>query len=692
MTDQAEVPAGTVFAGCRIISKLGQGGMGTVYKAHQETLDKFVCVKLLSPELAREQRNIEFFLREARSAAKLDHPNIVHVYNFGQENGSYFIVMSYVEGKSLQDLVAEKGPLPVEDATKIIIGVLDGLAHAHSKSVIHRDIKPANILVGADNIPHIVDFGLARSISEEKQLTMAGEMVGTAYFMSPEQGLAGTVDNRADLYAAGATYFYILTGKYPFDGKSSIEVIHKHIGEPVPNVILLRPDIPLWASRVIERLMRKKPEDRYQKAEEVISDLNKYSSGEVSLTSTSSEKTFDIPEVTARMASVPPPPPRSASLERAAPEVSDRGARRQEEPIARKGELPAEPAPAGKPMLQFGPLHNAIKIAVHLALTLAATGCFVMAGAAGKTSGSLSSPLATNLAAAMVLAAAGLGLFIWAMLHKPLKFTALYAFFAAAAAAAAYAGGAYIPAPDGTDMVSKGFLALTISAMNVFSASNLIVYALFLYLGASKIVYRSNWLLKGVAAVFYLAGLGLTYLYFRAGADISPDTVWLAAGGGLALIGLIAALVQKEFSLIFSPQLIFLAANLTMFAMFTNPRVEGITAQKVKADAVNVDQLNAQNNAEYQRALEAAQAEALYDVDGRPIPKNLPSPPAQLKPEETGTLRNQARLEYYKALTLRISADLADSAGIIFIAVFLTLMANACFIEELLAAYAEHEF
>lgn len=689
MTDQ-DVPAGTVFAGCRIISKLGQGGMGTVYKAHQESLDKFVCVKLLSPDLAREQRNIDFFLREARSAAKLDHPNIVHVYNFGKENGSYFIVMSYVEGKSLQDLVAEKGPLPVKDATEIIVGVLEGLAHAHSKSVIHRDIKPANILVGPDNVPRIVDFGLARSITEEKQLTMAGEMVGTAYFMSPEQGLAGTVDNRADLYAAGATYFYILTAKYPFDGKSSIEVIHKHIGEPVPNVILMRPDVPLWASRVIERLMRKKPEDRYQKAEEVITDLTKYSSGEASLDSVSSEKMFDIPEVTARMAAVPPPPP-SASLERATPAASDR-ALPPPLPGPQKGELSAEPAALARPTLQLGRLHNTINIAVHLALTLAATGCFVLAGASGKTSGSLMSPLNTNPAAALLLAAAGLGLFAWAITQKPLKFTALYAFFAAAAAAAAFAGGAFIPAPKDTDLITKGFLALTISAMNVFSSSNLIVYALFLYLIASKTVYKRNWLLKGLAAASYLAGLGLTYLYFKAGANLPPDTVWLAAGGALAAAGLIAALVQREFSLVFSPQLLFLAANLVMFAMFTNPRVEAMTAEKVKADAVQVARLNARNNADYQRALEAAQAEVLYDVDGRPVEKKLPAPPEELKPSDPGGLRTQARLEYYKARSLRISSDLTDSAGIIFIALFLALMANACFIEELLAAYSEREF
>ena len=219
----------TVFAGCQIIEKIGQGGMGSVYKARQISLDKIVCVKILSPQLAKDQRNVDFFLREARSAAKLDHPNIVQVYNFGQENETYFIVMSHIEGKSLSDLIKEKGALTIEEASDIMIGVLKGLEHAHSKTIIHRDIKPENILLTKTGEPKIVDFGLARSITEEKELTMAGEMIGTAYFMSPEQGLAQKADHRADIYSAGATYFYLITGRYPFEGKSAINVIGKHI-------------------------------------------------------------------------------------------------------------------------------------------------------------------------------------------------------------------------------------------------------------------------------------------------------------------------------------------------------------------------------------------------------------------------------------------------------------------------------
>ncbi|MDA8243955.1 MAG: serine/threonine-protein kinase [Elusimicrobia bacterium] len=686
--------AGTVFAGCKIISKIGQGGMGSVYKAHHEALDKFVCVKLLSADLARDQRNIEFFLREARSAAKLEHPNIVHVYNFGQENGSYFIIMSYVEGKSLQDLVTEKGPLPVKEATDIMTGVLQGLAHAHSKSVIHRDIKPANILVGTDGVPRIVDFGLARSITEEKQLTMAGEMVGTAYFMSPEQGLAGTVDSRADLYAAGATYFYILSGKYPFDGKSSIEVIHKHIGEPVPNIILLRPDIPLWASRVIERLMRKKPEERYQTAGEVIEEFAKHPDGGEAPSETQ-EATYEIPELTARISARAVQQP-EASLESSQPHSPAPTVRQpappppqpwQQPPAAAPGEKPD--ARAARPALQMAALHNGLKAAMHFSLTLAGTGCFILAGASGRSAG-LAAPLATNPVTAGMLALAGTVLFIWALWQKPLKFTPGYALFLAAAAAAAYAGGAYIPAPAGADTVAKAFLAVRIGLENMFSPANLIVYALFLYIAASKAVFK-NWGLKAFAVAAYLCGLALTYFYFKAGAEISPEKVWLAVGGALSLLGVAAALTQRNFSLFFNPQLLFLAANLAMFAMFTNPQVERITDQKFRTEEAAVKKANLRNMMEYQQAMFAAQSEVTYDEEGRPIPPKLPEKPAEVLVTARGKLQNQARLEYYGDLGMRISGTLAGSAGIIFVAFFLALMANVIFVEEMMAAYREQD-
>lgn len=689
---------GTVFAGCKIIEKLGQGGMGTVYKAQHEALDKFVCVKLLSPDLARDQRNIDFFLREARSAAKLEHPNIVHVYNFGQANGSYFIVMSYVEGKNLQDMLTERGPLPVPEATNLLAGILDGLAHAHSKTIIHRDIKPSNILVDSEGTPHIVDFGLARSMSEEKQLTMAGEMIGTAYFMSPEQGLAGQVDSRADLYSAGATYFYILTGKYPFDGRTSIEVIHKHISDPVPNVILINPDVPLWASRVIERLMRKKPEERYQKAEEVALELRKYNSGELQISTRGpTEKTFDLSELTSRQIanSPPPPPPPPPGAKPASPpeKTGTRTSGRQVKPpppdTKAAGKPPANPARRRGTELQLAALHNAVRIITHFAITTSATCCFILAGASGKTAGSLYDPLITNPGLTIIFALFGLALFTWAVFQKPKKFTMLYACFVLAAAAAAYAGGAFIPAPDGADIATKAFLAVQIGLSNTASATTLLIYAFFLYLIASKIVFRPNWIVKAIAAATYLGGLALTYLYFKAGLPVTPTDAWLAAAGGLAVVGLAAAITQNQFSLFLNPQLFFLAANVAFFAMFTNPQVEMIAQEKARIDTETVQSANFSNNADYRKVVEAAQAEVLYDVDGRPIKRRLPPPPEEIKPAGISALRSQARLEYYTSLSQRISVSLVDSAGIVFIALFLALMVNVCFIEELLGRHHE---
>lgn len=261
------------FAGCHITKKMGAGGMGAVYQAHHLRLDRYVCVKVLPPHMAGDERNVQFFLREARSAAKLNSPNIVQIFDVGNENGIYYIMMSYIDGKSLSEIVEDSGPIPLKEALEIFKGILLGLKTAHEKTVIHRDIKPSNILVDSAGVPKIVDFGLARKVEEDKQLTLAGEMVGTAYFMSPEQGLGKHVDHRADLYSAGVTLFYILTGKNLFNGSTSMEVIQKHLSDEPPTLIQVAPIMPSWVSDMISKLVKKKPEERYQSAREVLSVL-----------------------------------------------------------------------------------------------------------------------------------------------------------------------------------------------------------------------------------------------------------------------------------------------------------------------------------------------------------------------------------------------------------------------------------
>jgi len=284
---------GTELAGCKLLQRIGAGGMGSAYKANHTLLDKTVCVKILSPNLASDDRYVQFFLREARSVAKIEHPNIVQVYNVGKEKGLYFLIMSYVDGSPLSDLIAKTNGIPLDKSLYIFSGILKGLGAAHAQTIIHRDIKPSNILITKEGEPKIVDFGLARKVNEEKQLTISGEMVGTAYFMAPEQGLGRAVDHRADLYSAGVTLYYMLSAKYPFDGKTSIEVVHKHIGETPPNIIQILPDTPLWVASIIERLMKKKPEERFQSAADVLDAINKGLSG-APLSSSSSTPTFDI--------------------------------------------------------------------------------------------------------------------------------------------------------------------------------------------------------------------------------------------------------------------------------------------------------------------------------------------------------------------------------------------------------------
>ena len=677
---------GTVFAGCRITAKIGQGGMGSVYTARHEALDKTVAVKLLSPELARSERNIEFFLREARSAAKLEHPNIVHIYNFGQENGSYFIIMSYIEGKSLADVIAEKGPMNPDIATDIILEVFDGLQHAHSKSIIHRDIKPANILLDTDGHPKIVDFGLARSINEEKQLTMAGEMVGTAYFMSPEQGLAGKVDHRADLYSTGATYFYLLTGKYPFEGKNSIEVIHKHIGEPFPNIILLNPDLPLWISRILEHLMRKKPDDRYQSAALVINEIKRLRTAEKDGTAVSNERSIELPEISARLAAeaaglfVPPPPPGHRHPE--APLVSDR-LMPAPPPRPHKPAAPRREPPKGQNS-GFTTLRNAIKTAAHFALTCAALGCFLLAGSARAPKPGLAEslffPFAANPSGAGFFFAVGLALTICTVIMKPSKLTPMHAFLSAAAALSAYAGGVYVPSPATPDIMLKTFFCLKVAALNIFSPSNLPTYSLFLFLAASKFVFKPQWWARTGAIAAYGVSLLLTYSYFKGIHPVSDERFYLGLAGVAALAGLVSALTKKRFTLISSPALFFLAANALVFMMFTNPPVNAITENMIKRDAMRVQGLRNEAG-----LLDQETVTSELNTDGSPVEKNPAAESAGITPATRGELRRQARMEYYKMLAFRLKNDLFNTAGLVFIAFFLLLMTNIYFVEEILS-------
>ncbi|WP_428898422.1 Serine/threonine protein kinase [Parelusimicrobium proximum] len=261
---------GQEISGCEILSKIATGGMGSTFKARHKALDRIVCVKILSPALSDDQKAVSLFLTEARAIAELDHPNIVNVYNVGKEKGLYFIVMSFINGDTLANIVKRRPNLPIGFIVNTFMGVLRGLSTAHEKGIIHRDIKPSNILINDRLEPKIVDFGIATKIEKNKSATKTTEMAGTAYFIAPEQALGKNIDTRSDLYAVGASLYYTLTASYPYIGKNAIDIIQQHINSPIPNPRDKRKDIPTWLALTTQKLMAKKAEDRFQSAKEVI--------------------------------------------------------------------------------------------------------------------------------------------------------------------------------------------------------------------------------------------------------------------------------------------------------------------------------------------------------------------------------------------------------------------------------------
>jgi serine/threonine protein kinase len=270
---QLEDLINTELGGCRVISLVGKGGMGAVFRAEHMALERIVALKVLPHYLATDTVSIGRFLREAKSIARLDHPNIVQIFNVGYEKGMYFIVMQYIDGTNLNDLVKREGRLPFARATRIILGVAKGLGEAHSKGVIHRDIKPANILIATDDTPKLVDFGLARQVEKDRELTLTGEIFGTAYYMSPEQALGKPADHRSDLYSLGATYYYALAGAYLFDGTTATEVMLKHINQKIPPLGIS--ESTQRARYLLERLLSKDPQDRFASAAEVCTELER---------------------------------------------------------------------------------------------------------------------------------------------------------------------------------------------------------------------------------------------------------------------------------------------------------------------------------------------------------------------------------------------------------------------------------
>lgn len=255
-----------------ILERIGGGGMALVYMGLDNLLHRKVAVKVLRQQYVHDEEFIRRFRREAQSAASLSHPNVVSIYDVGQEGDIHYIVMEYIEGTTLNDLIKERAPLQVEEAVRYAAQICDALEHAHHNEIIHRDIKPHNILIGKNGRVKVTDFGIARAATSST-ITQTGSVVGSVHYFSPEHAKGTSTGEKSDLYSLGIVLYQMLTGRLPFLGESPISVALKHLQEDVEEPRKVNPLIPQSVENVILKAMRKKPEERYQSAREMLGDL-----------------------------------------------------------------------------------------------------------------------------------------------------------------------------------------------------------------------------------------------------------------------------------------------------------------------------------------------------------------------------------------------------------------------------------
>ncbi len=255
-----------------ILSKVGAGGMSDVYKAKDHMLGRIVAVKIMKTEFSEDLNFVTKFRSEAQSAAGLEHPNIVNIYDVGSENGLHFIVMEYVEGITLKTYIEKKGQLSFKEATSIAIQVARGIEAAHTKEIIHRDIKPQNIIISTEGKVKVTDFGIARALSSN---TISAEVMGSVHYASPEQARNGFVDGRSDIYSLGIVMYEMVTGRVPFDGDTTVSVAIQHLQEEMQSPTAYAPELPVSYERIVLKATQKNPDRRYQSIEELLSDLRK---------------------------------------------------------------------------------------------------------------------------------------------------------------------------------------------------------------------------------------------------------------------------------------------------------------------------------------------------------------------------------------------------------------------------------
>jgi serine/threonine protein kinase len=272
-SDDMDALVGKSLGQFRIVERIGAGGMATVFKAYQPVLDRYVAVKVLPDSHARDPIFKERFLREARAVARLDHPNIVQIYLFGEEGNITYIVMQYVDGGTLKDRLRQSGALSPAEALKFVIQAAEGLGAAHAQGIIHRDVKPANMLLRRDGHLLLSDFGIVKILEGTTNLTRVGTGIGTPQYMSPEQGTGQPVEASSDIYSLGIVLFHCLTGRVPFNADSPLTITVKHLNEPLPVAFLHHAGVPQSIEQVLLKMTAKLPAERYQTTADLINDL-----------------------------------------------------------------------------------------------------------------------------------------------------------------------------------------------------------------------------------------------------------------------------------------------------------------------------------------------------------------------------------------------------------------------------------
>ncbi len=255
-----------------IIRSIGEGGMANVYLALDTILNRKVAVKILRGDLSEDEKFVRRFQREAISASSLNNPNIVEVYDVGEDNGKYFIVMEYVQGLTLKQLIKKRGSLTLPEVVDIMLQLTSAVAHAHASYIIHRDIKPQNVIILEDGRVKIMDFGIAVALNSG-ELTQTNSVMGTVYYIPPEQANGGPATTKSDIYSLGILMYELVTGHVPFKGDNPVEVAIKHMNEPLPSICEYDPDMPQSIENIILRAAAKNPDNRYDSAEEMHEDL-----------------------------------------------------------------------------------------------------------------------------------------------------------------------------------------------------------------------------------------------------------------------------------------------------------------------------------------------------------------------------------------------------------------------------------